>query len=349
MVDGILNNSSDSTFIRLSRTRKLDSNLINSGEKNAQITVEDNSGNTLYNFAELNNNDGIYTIPGMQLTYGNRYRLHIITTTGKQYLSDEIPVQLSPLIDSINWHKDETGLTIYANTHDPLNSTKYYRWDYTETWQYHAAYYSLYKYEEYGVLVKRIPEDAIYECWKTQDSKTMLLASSDKLAEDIIYEKPLRFISANSIELQIKYSINVRQYTLPKDAYEYFQNLTRNTELRGSIFDAQPMELAGNIHSVNDPAEPVLGFVTACTMYSKRIFIMNEEVTPWFYVYQCGKFKAPAFPPDAVAYIFGQNGGNIPIDFSHSNALPDSMLATSNECGDCRAQGGVLKKPGFWQ
>ena len=42
VVDGFLNNSSDTTFIRLSRTRNLDSNLLNSGERNADMLIEDN-------------------------------------------------------------------------------------------------------------------------------------------------------------------------------------------------------------------------------------------------------------------------------------------------------------------
>jgi len=345
VVDGILNNSTDSTFIRLSRTRRLDSSLINSGEKNAEMSIEDNAGNTLYYFKQLNDN-GTYAVPGLNLTAGNMYRLRIKTANGKEYLSDEIPVQQSPRIDSITWKKTDKGVTIYANTHDPLNNTKYYRWDYTETWQYHSAYVAQYMYVDYGLLIQRFP--GYYECWKSQVSKPFFLASSEKLSQDIIFENPIRFIPINSIELTIKYSILVKQYTLTKEAYEYLVNLRKNTEQTGSIFDPQPSELTGNIHAVNS-SEPVLGFVTACTIDSQRIYISHQDVKPWVYVYPCKTLKFPKAPPKLVYYYFNPDAEYAPINLVPGPNLQDSMLGSTKGCVDCRKLGGSTTKPSFWQ
>ena len=91
VVDGFLNNSPDTTFIRLSRARNLDSNLLNSGESNADMVIEDNAGSILYHFQELND-DGKYMLPGMNLDMNNKYKLHIRTSDGKEYISDEITV-----------------------------------------------------------------------------------------------------------------------------------------------------------------------------------------------------------------------------------------------------------------
>jgi hypothetical protein len=67
VVDGTLINGNDSTIIRLSRTGKLDESTRDAGEQNAQMTVEDATGNTIYNFAEINNR-GEYAVPGMNLS-----------------------------------------------------------------------------------------------------------------------------------------------------------------------------------------------------------------------------------------------------------------------------------------
>jgi hypothetical protein len=46
----------------------------------------------------------------------------------------------------------------------------------------------------------------------------------------------------------------------------------------GTIFDAQPTEITGNIRSLSDPAEKVIGFINAAPVQEARIFISKEEV-----------------------------------------------------------------------
>ncbi len=55
--------------------------------------------------------------------------------------------KLALIIDSINWvDGGGGGVTIYANTHDVTNSTRYYQWQYTQTWLYNSAEASDYIY-----------------------------------------------------------------------------------------------------------------------------------------------------------------------------------------------------------
>ena len=65
--------------------------------------------------------------------------MHITTKNGKEYASDYSVVRTTPEIDSISWLRDNGGVRIYINTHDDQNKTKYYRWSYSETWEFHAA------------------------------------------------------------------------------------------------------------------------------------------------------------------------------------------------------------------
>ncbi|MBS1609606.1 MAG: DUF4249 domain-containing protein [Bacteroidetes bacterium] len=346
-VDGFLNNSSDSAFIRLSRTRNLDSSLLNSGENGAELTIEDSSGNAIYYFRQLNNN-GMYTLPGMNLNVNNKYKLRIKTVSGGEYLTDEIPVLRTPPIDSISWKKSDKGVTIYTNTHDPLNNTKYYRWNYTETWQYHSTYISRLKYDSTSLPYKvsgRPDSEFLYTCWIEQNSKDLLLATSTKLSQDVISENPIRFISNNSIELSVKYSIAARQYALTKAAYEYLQNLKKNTEQTGSIFDAQPSELKGNIHSVSNPNEPVLGYITISSVDSARIYISNSEVAPWVWGLNCAQILVPLNSDSTELYF--NHLGYIPLEPYNSSPF-SPIWAALTPCGDCTVNRGTTKKPGFW-
>ena len=84
VVEGVLNAGSGPTDIRLSRTFKLDDTAHFQTEDNAYVAVEgkDNITRQL-----VMNGGGIYSSPNLGLVLGQEYRLHIITTNGKEYLS----------------------------------------------------------------------------------------------------------------------------------------------------------------------------------------------------------------------------------------------------------------------
>lgn len=344
VVDGFINNSPDTTFIHLSHTNKLSAGIRNSEEKGAQLYLEDPSANTLYNFQEIVDS-GKYFVPGMNLNPNQKYRLRIITSNGKQYLSDEIPVMKTPDIDSISFGRMNNGFAIYANTHDPENKTRYYRWEYTEVWQYRAAFFSALMALDGRGIIDRPADKLIYECWKTQQNTQLLLGSSAKLKEDIIYHFPVRTLDINSIELSIKYFISLRQYALPKEAYDYMENLKKITEQTGSLFDAQPSQVNGNIHATNNPEEAVLGYLIISAPAVKQLYITNDDVQPWRYDPGCSIFEVPIAQ---VQNAFSQLS-LIPLSWDGSPLDPKGVFATSHTCGDCTALGGITAKPAFWQ
>ncbi len=142
VVEGVINSGTDSTIIKLSRTVNLSSNVTINPEPNAILTVESDQ-NSIYPLVETNT--GYYTSTGLNLDNTRNYRLRIKTASNQQYLSDFVPVKVTPPIDSIGFNIVNiggTGIQIYANTHDPNNNTRYYRWDYDETWQFHSFYQS---------------------------------------------------------------------------------------------------------------------------------------------------------------------------------------------------------------
>lgn len=135
VADGFLNAGSDSTVITLSRTRALTAPSVPILETNAQIFVEGDGGFA----AQLANlGSGRYGSAGLGLNNLQKYRVRIETANGSEYLSDFTPVKPCPPIDSISWQKSDSGITVFANTHDPSNNSRYYRWEFAETWEYHS-------------------------------------------------------------------------------------------------------------------------------------------------------------------------------------------------------------------
>jgi hypothetical protein len=339
VVEGYVSGSGPSSFT-LSRTISLPGDSAIPMITGASLRIEGND-NSVYPFSELGN--GRYILPSISLNPDIAYRLRISNVGSEEYLSDFVPVKATPPIDSINWGRDDAGLTIYANTHDPAGTTRYYQWKFNETYQYASSDMSGLIWDNTkDTLIYRPPEQQIYNCWHTDSSTQILIGTSEKLGQDIIYRQPLLNIAANTRPLGIVYSVLVSQYALTQPAYEYLSRMQKNTEQLGSIFDAQPTQLIGNIHSTTNPAEPVIGYVSAGTIQQQRIYIYNHDVPNWFYSFNC-PLKDREIPPlkDSMIYYFGSGQYTpITIDF-----LPIVINVTS--CVDCRTQGGTNIKPPY--
>jgi Domain of unknown function (DUF4249) len=205
VVEGYITGNGPTQF-KLSRTIPLPGDSTIPMETGAKVQVE-GSDNSVFPLTEQT--AGFYVIDTMPLNTATKYRLRISTTDGHQYLSNYAPYQLTPPIDSISWVDGPSGVTIYANTHGPAGTTGYYRWTYNETWEYSAVDVTGYIYEN-GMVEQRTPAQMRATCWETDSSTDIILASTAKLAQNVIYEQPVQTIPAGSIQLSIEYSIFVR-------------------------------------------------------------------------------------------------------------------------------------------
>jgi len=66
---------------------------------------------------------------------------------------------------------------------------------------------------------------------------------------------------------------------LTSAAFNYLTLIEKNSQQLGTLFDPQPSELPGYIHSTSNPAEPVLGYLSAVAPQEKRLFIDASQVT----------------------------------------------------------------------
>jgi hypothetical protein len=353
VIEGVINSGPDSTRIELSRTNKINS-IQKQYEKGAIVQVEgnDNSTRTLFE-----SGTGIYT---GQLNLHNpiQYRMRIKTLAGKEYLSDFVDVKTTPAIDSISWERESSGVRLYFNTHDPQNNTRYYQWDYRETWEFHSAFKSVFKYTTrpgpggqpliaigYRDPINYNYDTSIFKCWRSANSTNILLGSTAKLASGIIYKQPFLFIPSGDRRLSELYSIYVRQYALTKEGYEFLEKMKKNTEENGSIFDPQPSQLKGNIRCVTNPDEPVIGYISISTVTEKRIFISKSQVPLWNFRTDCLEVEVRN-NPDSIN--LARASGLVPTNILETFGL--SILyygASVSDCVDCTLSGTNVKPP-FW-
>lgn len=352
VVEGVIVTGADSTKIKLSRTISLTAN-VNKPETKATVTVEDDK-NKSYTLNEITT--GTYAAPLGLNTAGN-YRLRIKTSAGIVYLSDYSQAKTTPAIDSVGFNINSAGdgIGLYINTHDAANNTRYYRWEYEETWRFHVTYQSLFKTNG-TAIVPRSASDQVYFCFGSAVSSNVITGSSVKLSQDVIFQQPLTSIEASSEKISVRYSILLKQYALNQDAYNFWAILRTNTEQLGSIFDAQPSEQFGNIHCVTTPSLPVIGYISASTVQSKRIFIDKSQLpsiwqpsvcnsldTVWY----CLPKTNPCYNEVALSLVPLSSTETPVYDLNTKGAIY-AFMSASRQCADCTIR-GVVKQPPFWK
>jgi hypothetical protein len=168
---------------------------------------------------------------------------------------------------------------------------------------------------EYEALLKGGP---FFTCWHVVPSPNISLSSTANLSEDRINDKLILSVPGLSPKLDIEYSVLIRQTILTRQGFEFFETLRKNTEAVGTIFDAQPSQLVGNIRSTTNPTETVIGFISCGTVTEKRFLIQLPDLpTKWFAILDDSGCKESKTPP--------------PI------------------CTDCRIQGGTTQRPSYWK
>jgi len=383
VVEGVINSGPDSTFIKLSRTVSIQTKNSINPELHAAVSVQGDQG---FSYALTEAGNGNYVCAGLNLDNTHSYRLSIKTANNDQYLSDYAAVLNSPPIDSVSYDANGTvhspGVNVYVNTHDPANKVVYYRWDYTEAWEIQSAFDSKYKSTGDTVVQRDLIHDDIHSCYLGDTSSTIILGSTTALSRNVIANAPIVSITSTDEKIYVEYSILVKQYALNADAYNFYNNLKKVTEELGSIFSAEPSQLDGNIHSVVNPAEPVIGYVCVGSIASQRIFIKKEQVpvswAPIPYYANCALFtdfknmknccyySAELYPGYDVnqvnlyinydSNIFASSVISQPVIPVDSIKLPSDRIigdllgftAAMPECVDCTLR-ATNKRPPFWK
>ena len=178
----------------------------------------------------------------------------------------------------------------------------------------------------------------VYRCWISSKPQKILLGTSARLTQDVISQQPVNLVPPESSRLVAKYSLLVRQFALTKEAYDYWEQIRKNTENIGTLFDPQPTSVTGNLKNTTNPAEPVLGFFSVQTVAEKRIFISRDQLPRW-------RIRSGYEQCEVDTLMDLKDlGGSLII----SSLVPSGYLVTVPFCADCRTRGTNVK-PAFWE
>ena len=349
-VDGLINTgpNSSSRFI-LTRSRSLLDSITNLPELDAQVSIQGSDGSRY--FLSDTGRNGIYVSDPLNLDPGLKYQLSITTREGQTYQSDAVISKNAPPIDSLNWElvNDASVATevvnVYVNTHDPSDSTRFYRWDYIETWQHQSALESFWALDNNNLEYGLFPSETTHNCWTTGFSASIILGTSVTLSEDLINHIKIATFTMNDPKMDIGYSMLVRQYPLDAQAYTYWLNVQKNSQTLGGLSDVLPGQLPGNIRGVTNPDDPVVGYVSACSVQEKRLFVSNKNLPGWRSNpgLNCPtRIIAPQDPNNVLIWSYPDTSYQL---YYYSGG---AMVITFKNCLDCRYQGGTTVKPTYW-
>lgn len=285
VVDGLITTLSDSVLnkVKLSKSERYKGAkefILNKPVNDAQVFIADNLGNS----AVLEYiGRGEYRLKSFLLkaVVGREYTLHVQLSNGKKYVSAPEKILPAAPIKNLSYeYKTSTKVQVNGSgnrvelktakfdinlsAEDPAEPGNYYRWDSRGTFEYFT----------------RPPEALPWpsQCWyhigridgkvTVQDDALFNGKSFKQMVVSVPFDRPT------------KYKVEVRQFSITRQAYNYWRLFENQQTSVGSMFDPPPAKIRGNMRNVNDPKEEVLGFFGASDVKEKYIVINRTLHVP---------------------------------------------------------------------
>lgn len=363
VVEATLTDQEISQEISLSRTYSLEDNVV-PPESNADVKVTDSNG-VEYSFEELS--PGQYRSAEIFAAQPNiNYTLTIRTQNGNLYESREMLLTSVNPIDELFFERDfnengQEGVSVFVNNYDPLGQSNFYRFKYEESYKVIAPLWTsldlidnlaagVASYDERFEFIPRSTDELI--CYNTNVSNSIIITNTKDLIEDRLNNFRVLFLNRNDFKIAHRYSILLTQFIQSAEAYTFYQFLSEISESENLLSETQPGFLSGNITSLSNTEENVIGFFEVVSADTQRIYFnyedlfSNELLPP--YPIQCGieNFYAPLF--DQLDEALASRDYKFYLNNDEPEELEGPYFLVPAPCGDCTFYGDS-SPPVWWE
>lgn len=213
---------------------------------NARVQIKDLSTSTVYDLPPIENQPGLYQSNTVLVDSGNTYQLRV-DYGGSLYSAQGTVLPVAKL-DSFSYrYRDRT----------PLLEEGYYFFFSGKTLKERGINYYRFKVYENDSLYNG-PED--------------YLVQSDELLQTRIDTLQL----ANYV-FDLGDTVRIEMYSLNKDVFEYYNQLTELLFNDGGLFSSPPRNPDTNIINTTRPDEPPLGFFQVSSAFSGGAVVEDDQ------------------------------------------------------------------------
>ncbi len=257
---------------------------------------------------------------------GRKYHINVHLADNNIIVSPPQLLNSCPSIDSLSLEQISylefigniqlfiNGLNLNLDMNNSDTLATYYKWTVGGTYKRYTAFDY---YLQGPACYVTLPADFYFVLGESLSSSTNLLF------------KNLKFISPNGTYAE-GHSVEVSQYALTKEAYDYWKKVKDQQSNVGSVFDPPPAQIAGNLSYVNDRNIPVIGFFEVSSVKKERIFIRPTDF------FELTKESAEFSTSDINANCFAPLGWIGPF-------IPPAW------CDDCSLlENSTKTKPSYW-
>jgi hypothetical protein len=360
VIEATITNELKPQQIKLTKTSQFEDEALKT-ETGANVNVKDNKGNS-YHFTEQS---GVYiSDTQFKAEADTEYSLEITTSDGKRFESSKEVLTTPSKIESITPavvtdSKEGRGVKISVKSYDPTNTSKYYRYEYEESYKIITPVWVSTKLVVVGprelAEVPNSPDTKV--CYSVKNSTDILQYTTTNLQEDRV-DFPVRFISDQNYIISHRYSILVKQYVQNIESYTFYKTLKEIASSSSVLSPKQPGFINGNIKCVTNSDYKAIGFFDVSSVDTQRIFFNyvdlfpGEPLPPYYtdcsnkYYWFCFGFSTdmtracngPQLISDIQQHLVTPNFYDPPkLDYYMVNA----------PCGDCTTFSSN-KIPSFW-
>ena len=294
-VDGFVTTEPGPHIIRLTRSDTYGSvfeGLIRPVSQ-ASVAIRDSEGNVAF-LTEAEERGVYQTTADFRARVGISYSLLIELQGGKSYTSLPELVNSVPEIQSLSYRAIEVqtanrlqnriGVQIFTKFNDPSDQTNFYYWRQGMGSFVLVANPELYTLPPDHPTNPRgsAPKDCCSTCFLPEQSRLQTFSiASDQDFNGLSQNIPVAFIEDDGIRFKRTYRAEIQQLAVSREAHRFLRLIDQQISLTGSVFDQPPANIRGNMISLDDPDEIVLGFFIAAAVSKKQVYIQrsNLEVT----------------------------------------------------------------------
>ncbi|MFP2996185.1 DUF4249 domain-containing protein [Spongiivirga sp. MCCC 1A20706] len=360
VVQAELTDSLSTQKIFLSRSSLLNSEEI-LFEQNAQVSIEDSSGN-IFSFQEISPGE-YHSIAPFNATVDVSYQLNINTNDNLRYTSSAEMLSGTAKIDRLYVErivsdKGIEGVGVFVDSENLNLNAQNYRFEYDETFKVIAPLWNAFD----AIVVSTSPPEVDIElrekeeriCFEDRFSRSIILGSTSDLSSNSLNRFLVTFLPRTDYAISHRYSILVKQKAISAENLSFYQTLKDLSNSESIFTDTQPGFLEGNIRSIDNEEEKVVGLFEVNSVQSQRLFFNYEDLFPGEelppYAINCNLVSPPLVTPGGRSpLIEAILSGRLKYFALNEGQIPDGgpFLMTARACSDCTALGSNVI-PEFW-